>query len=107
MFYEQAKVYYYEAAGAIKAPGFAHLLLACNVRLPPLKSTVPGTNLEWEDLVKRSIVFPYYLSQNRKSEQPESYYFPPLFWIDCAVLWFFVFLFFHSLPFLSDSKIFF
>jgi len=89
-FYRDAKAYYGEAAKAIiqyTPVQFAYLLLACNVRLSSGNGQVPGTDLKWDDLVEKSIVFPYYLSKNKacKHTEVQSYYFPPLFWIDLAV----------------------
>jgi len=83
LFYKEATLYYQEAANSILAyesNEFAHLILACNVRLSGLP-LVPGTSLEWDALVQQSVVVPYYL----ESGSPESYTIPPVFWLDLAV----------------------
>jgi len=84
MFRVQAESYYQEMNNAMNSMpprDYAYLLLSCNVGLATPKY-VPGTNMEWDRLVEKSMVLPYCFDP--KSE-PQAYCIPSVFWMEYAV----------------------
>lgn len=63
-FESQAIAYYKEMAAVWKnytVEELSHIILSCSVRqsFPESSSTIPGTKIQWSDLIQRSIIFPY------------------------------------------------